>query len=88
MKGNLSVDQELKMNKLDNPEYNFPAIIYAPFSGRHVIQNSPLSHSFFEKQSVSWLQFFFLVALFFSTRSMSQFIGLKILLYPIRPPHL
>ena len=83
---NLSVDQELKITKPDNPGVQFPPpLLYAAFflAGIFIQKFMPLSHSFFEQQPVRLAAvFFFLVGLLFSTTSMSQFIRTKNTIIP------
>ena len=74
------------MNKPDNPGVQFPPpLLYAVFflAGIFIQKLLPLDHLFFEERTVRLASiFFFLVALFFATRSMSQFIRTKNTIIP------
>lgn len=74
------------MNKPDNPGVQFPPpLLYAAiFLAAIFIQKLlPINHSFFEQQPVRLASIlFFLVGLFFGTRSMRQFIRTKNTIIP------
>lgn len=74
------------MNKPDNPGVQFPPpFLYAAIflAGIFIQKLLPLNHLFFEQQTVRLAAiFFFLFALFFATRSMSQFIRTKNTIIP------
>lgn len=76
------------MNKPDNPGVQFPPpLLYAAIflAGICIQKFLPINHLFFEQQMVRLASvFFFLVALFFGTRSMRQFIRTKNTIIPNR----
>ena len=83
---NLAQIKTKNVERADNPGVQFPPpLLYgAIFLAGNLIQRLlPLNHSFFEQQPVRLASvFFFLIALFFASRSMRQFIRTRNTIIP------